>query len=581
MNILSEYKVLLCCAAAVALTSCDDFLDTLPDERVEITTEDQVVKLLTTAYTNGNYGWLCELSSDNVIDIQSPYYATQSNGDQIRVYYNLTAYGREDDEAFRFEPVRSSTSTDSPSMIWEGCYGAIATANHALEVIERMRQAGGGTMSPNLSAAYAEALLSRAFHHFILVNVFSQAWKSDEASKADRGVPYVTEPEVDLVKEYSRSTVADTYAKIEADLEEGLKYVSNINYQMPKWHFNVSAAHAFAARFYLYKRNYEKVIEHADAVLGTDPAVLPSLLMDYSGFDDCTRSTDYAEIWQGPNEPNNLMLISTNSVQWRRSIGYRYACAGPAIRDIIMHLGPNWRWYTMPAAGVGGGTFWDGNQDHGFTSSRIAERFEYSDKVAGIGYPHVIRREFTATELLLERAEAYLLGRKDLAACEADLIAYEESRQSFSEKEKAFYTSGGALTPLTHDVLLRYYRQTTNSNVLPDWDFMQNMDPELVVTDEMLPYMNCINDMRRYEVAYSGHRFFDLKRWAMPWSHTYGNAESSTTVTLEWDDPRRAIEVPQEVLAAGMESSRQPALEGDNTKSKATGRYTGTPSLKK
>lgn len=575
MNIISKYRVLLCGAAALTLASCDDFLDTLPDERVEITTEDQVVKLLTTAYSSGNYGWLCELSSDNIIDVQSPYYAVQSGGQEIRVYYNLSAYGREDDEAFRFEPVKSSTDTDSPSSIWSGCYGAIATANHALECIGRIKQNAGGTMSPTLSAAYAEALLSRAYHHFILVNVFSQAWKTEEVSRGDRGIPYVTEPETDLVKEYARGNVADTYAKIEEDLKEGLKYITNVNYQKPKWHFNVSAAHAFAARFYLYKRDYEKVIEHANAVLGTDPEVLPTLLMDYSGFDDCTRSTDYAEIWQGPDQANNLLLIGTYSRQWRRSIGYRYACAGPAIRDIASHLGPNWRWYTMPAVGVGGGTFWDGNQDHGFVSSRIAERFEYTDKVAGIGRAHIIRREFTATELLLERAEAYLLGRGDVASCEADLIAYEESRQSFSPENKAFYTSGGALTPLTHDVLVRYYRQPSNCNVLADWSFTQNMDPEFVVTDEMLPYMNCINDMRRYEVAYSGHRFFDLKRWGMPWSHTFGNAENSTTVTLEWNDPRRAIEVPQEVLAAGMESSQQHPLTGEDTKSKVTGRFTG------
>ncbi|GAY27351.1 RagB/SusD family nutrient uptake outer membrane protein, partial [Prevotella sp. MGM1] len=176
----------------------------------------------------------------------------------------------------------------------------------------------GGTMTPVLKAAYGEALLTRAFHHFILVNVFSQAWKNEEASKADKGIPYVTKRGTNLIQVYERSTVADTYAKIEQDLEEGLANISDINFKKPKWHFNVNAAHAFAARFYLYKRNYEKVIEHANAVLGEDYSALPAMLMDYSGFDDCTSSTDYAEIWQGPNEPNNLMLISTVSTQWRR-----------------------------------------------------------------------------------------------------------------------------------------------------------------------------------------------------------------------------------------------------------------------
>lgn len=559
---LSKYKFIIWAMASMAFTSCGDFLDHLPDERVDNLNEDQVVKLLSTAYTVGNYGWICEVSSDNVIDINAPYYATQSNGDQIRVYYNLNSYGREDDEAFRFEPVKSSTNSDSPTAVWEGCYGAIATANHALAHLDRLKAEKNGEVTASMRAAYGEAYLTRAFHHFILVNVFCQAWKNEEASKADIGVPYVDKVNNDLIFTAARGNVADTYAKIEEDLERGLELVSDVNYEYPKWHFNVNAAHAFAARFYLYKRNYDKVIEHANAVLGTDRTLLPQMLMDYSRFDDCTRLTDYAEIWQGPNENNNLMLISTYSTQWRRSVGCRYAYAGGAMRDIQNHLGPNWRWYMMPCAGVGGGTFWDGNSDHGYASSRIGERFQYSDKVAGIGYAHVIRREFTATELLLERAEAYLLGKKDVDNCVADIIAYDDSRWSFSEANKKFYTSNNALQPLTHTMIQNYYtyderlgEDNQNPNVCKTWAFTQNMSPDFVVPVELELYMNCINDMRRYETAYGGHRFFDMKRWGMEWSHTYGDANVQTTVTLTWNDPRRAIEVPQEVMAAGMESS--------------------------
>lgn len=279
---LSKYKLFLYSAAVLAMTSCNDFLDQLPDERVDRLDEEQVVKLLTTAYTTGNYGWICEIASDNVIDINAPYMATQSNGDEIRVYYNLGSYGREDDEAFRFEPVKSSTSSDSPTSLWEGCYRAIATANHAIQSLDRLKTENGGEMTATMRAAYGEAYLTRSFHHFILVNVFSQAWKDAEASKADVGVPYIDKVNTNLIFTAERGTVAETYAKIEEDLERGLELISDINYKLPKWHFNVNAAHAYAARFYLYKRDYDKVIEHANAVLGTDRALLPQMLMDYS-----------------------------------------------------------------------------------------------------------------------------------------------------------------------------------------------------------------------------------------------------------------------------------------------------------
>ena len=103
------------------------------------------------------------------------------------------------------------------------------------------------------------------------------------------------------------------------------------------------------------------------------------------------------------------MLVATYSTQWRRSVGRRYSETSSALRDIMYHLGPNWRWYVIPCAYVSGMTFYRSNQDYGFMSMKSGETFEYTDKVAGIGYAHVIRREFTCTELLLERAEAKLL----------------------------------------------------------------------------------------------------------------------------------------------------------------------------
>ncbi|MBR1719821.1 MAG: RagB/SusD family nutrient uptake outer membrane protein [Phocaeicola sp.] len=555
------------------VTDPDKFLDQVPDERVEVINLEQVIMLLGSAYSAANYGWLCEASSDNIVDVNAPYYATQSNGSEVLVHYNLNSYSRMDDEIYKFEPVRSSTDSDSPSSIWENCYQAIATVNHALAVLDTLKAQANGDMSEEMKAAYGEAYLSRAYHHFILVNIFSQAYKSEELSKNDVGIPYVKEAEDVVLKNYDRSTVTETYKKIQEDLELGLTYVSDVNYKMPKWHFNINAAHAFAARFYLYKRDYDKVIEHADVVLGTDPAALNDKLMDYTHFDECTSSTDYAEIWQGPSQANNLMLMATYSIQWRRQIGRRYACAGKALRDIEFHLGPNWRWYLMPTAGVSGGTFWDGTSDHGFTSARIAERFEYTDKVAGIGYAHVIRREFTATELLLERAEAKLLkANSDVEGFIEDILAYDNNRFTFSESNNLFYRSSNALVDLTRETIESYYVRTSNSNVYADWNFTQKMDPNFVIDADKVVYMNCLNDMRRFETAYTGLRFFDLKRFGIEYTHVYGVDGEGVDYFLGSTDPRRAIEAPQEVLAAGLEPSQPTANTsgGSSLTSKST-----------
>ena len=73
-------------ATLLAFSSCDDMLDKVPDERVDLQSVEQVQKLLTTAYSTGNYGWLCEISSDNIIDINSDFYATQNDGKEILMH---------------------------------------------------------------------------------------------------------------------------------------------------------------------------------------------------------------------------------------------------------------------------------------------------------------------------------------------------------------------------------------------------------------------------------------------------------------------------------------------------------------
>lgn len=89
------YKVFaLAFFAGLSLTSCNDFLDKLPDERSEITTENDVQELLMTAYPDANFAWVAELSSDNLLDNQCPHLPSNPNKKQIVTYYNYGSYDR-------------------------------------------------------------------------------------------------------------------------------------------------------------------------------------------------------------------------------------------------------------------------------------------------------------------------------------------------------------------------------------------------------------------------------------------------------------------------------------------------------
>ena len=297
------------------------------------------------------------------------------------------------------------------------------------------------------------------------------------------------------------------------------------------------------------------MIDHANFVLGTDNTTLLNMMMDYSALADASYSSDFANVWQNPSQNNNLMLITTGSLMQRRSLGYRYSCAGPAAREVfLISSGTHafWRsYYICPLTAVSG-MFGSSSSDYGYFSGKICEQFEYSDKIAGIGYPHIIHRAFTANALLLERAEAKIMLKQYDAACE-DLCAYwNNSFEKFPEADHTFYES--YVNVATKQIIENWYSDASHSNCFPNWDFTQKVSSSYVIPAEATPYMNCLNELRRWETSFEGLRFFDLKRWGIEYKHVYNVTADETTLTV--NDPRRAIEVPWEVISAGLEPSR-------------------------
>ncbi|MGL5272314.1 MAG: RagB/SusD family nutrient uptake outer membrane protein, partial [Phocaeicola sp.] len=237
-----------------AFTACNDYLDQMPDNRAEIDTEEKVAKLLVSAYPTNGYVLACEMASDNVDDQghANPYY--DRFGEQLYRWNDVT-----------------ETNNESPKRVWEACYGAIACANQALSAMEEM------AMTPNLAAAKGEALISRAYAHFILVNMFCHNY-DERYSESDLGIPYMTAAETELNPKCDRGTVADVYRLIEKDVEEGLPLINDAFYTVPKYHMNQKAAYTFASRFYLFYKKFDKVISCANVALGAQPS---QLLRDY------------------------------------------------------------------------------------------------------------------------------------------------------------------------------------------------------------------------------------------------------------------------------------------------------------
>ncbi len=546
----------LSCVLALSLstfTSCHDKLDEVPDNRTEMDSEEKISSLLTSGYPLSSPALMCELAGDNLLDDNVVVPVTHNSP-----YYDFH------EECYKWENIEnhSISTDDTPYSVWEQYYAGISVCNHAIEAMQEI--SADPASDPKLSHSWGEAHVLRAYLHFILVNLFAEAYKNDELSAADKGVPYVDRTESVVKVDYSTSSflhsVKETYDLIEKDLVEGITLIDDSKYQVPAYHFNRNAAYAFAARFYLFKRDYDKCIEYADLALGADAAGMLRKWNSISNKTLVAAVNDYFD----EQASCNFLIQSTYSLQWRMIYGNaRFAInkgttfskdgkdwkIGDTDQVTIWGSGPNWS-STLPA--FSGRVYINSSgQQYGAWLFRLYEYFEYTDKIAGIGYVHMLYLPFTAEETLLCRAEAKLY-KGDQAGAIRDLDAWSSSHL--------------VTTPLTLSSIQKKYDRS-KSNIFVSELHPQEMGFEKVLTGDDLSVLDCVLHFRRIETTHEGQRWYDIKRYGITVRHFYrGPQEDEIHIdSLTYNDPRRIFQIPKNVRDAGYPSSRETGSSGGSS----------------
>lgn len=506
------------------LTSCDDYLDKLPDNRATLDTEDKVTKLLVSAYARTNSVLMMEMASDNARD----------NGST----FSIEDQGQE--EAYLWQSI-TDTNDDYPKYFWDACYGAIAAANQALTAIDDL----GNPAS--LQPQRGEALLCRAWAHFQLANVFCLAYNPLSAD-TDMGLPYAIAPETVVSPKYERGTMKDLYERIAEDIEAGVPLINDNIYTVPKYHFNKKAANAFAARFYLYYQKWDKVIEYANAALGSNPTTVLrnwNHIVNELASDYLTRCNAYISA----SENANFLLQTANS-----SSGY-YLGAW-SLGDRYGHEQTNiGRVETYRTAGIWGSfnsasdlymshSCWGPVQK--LNISKYYGYFEYKDKVNGIGYRQTCYVQFCGDETLLCRAEAYAM-QQDYEKSTADINLWlsTNSRNGIQVSKDRVVTTYQRM---------RYMEDADGKPVAADVEVgspKKRLHPlGFELADSIQEnFIHCILHMRRCQTIQEGGRWCDIKRWGIEIAH---NREGLPNDLLLADDPRRAFQLPADVIDAGL-----------------------------
>jgi hypothetical protein len=456
------------------VAGCDNFLNENPDNRVELNNTEKAAQLLTNAYSNAGYTFT-EWMSDNV----------SFTAGTRKFPENTQAYGWKE---------FTGLEQDTPSGYWTTTYDCIAHSNEVLAVLDELPGE-----RDRKDAVEAEALLTRAYGHFMLVNLFAKHYNKQTA-KSDPGVPYVEEPETVFIKKYERNTVEEVYDKIEKDLLRGLKLVDESFYtNSGKYHFTRNSALGFASRFYLYKGDLNNCVKYSSQLLGADP---DKFVKDLSQLKlEQVNPEDYVRLYNSPADDSNLLLIKVISNFHVPSYGHwpiksQYAAmfnnnpfgASDERRDPAYIAGSN-----------------------GLAATRYEFLFERTSITSNVGYNYTITVPFRGEEVLLNRAESYTL--------QGELSLAMEDLQVFVDK-----------------------RYPGNSVDLTQFEFVYKHG------DDQLNLLQFILDERQKEFLHQGLRWFDIKRYSIPVSHIMPDGPPEE---LAADDLRKVIQIPQAAIDVG------------------------------
>ncbi len=481
VHIITRLYLIAILLASTVFVSCDDYLDETPDNRQELNTLQSLSELLVTAYSEATYNFI-EWRTDNVVDRK-----------ERRQKKWLS-------ENFAYMPVVASESQDTPTYLWNQTYEAIAHSNQVLETLSKIED--NDTKKKN--AIKGEALLTRAYNHFILASVFCQAYDEATASTV-LGIPYITAPEKEMKVVYDRGTLKETYEKVEKDLLEGLPLLSNDYYKgTGKYHFNKGAAYAFASRFFLWKGDYEKCIEYANMLLGNG-VVGVNFCRDYADIFKGSSSDVMANKFIDPEKSYNLLLL-------------RKMTLGPITRYYIGQQPDESSFEQIYDNSVQGGEdhrklIWGYSSAKAYNPPKYTELFEYT--TATTGYPYFIMNELRAEEAILNRMEAYVKTGK-IAEALADYNVYAPTR----------YKNGGQLTI---EKIVQFYGGSEEEAM-----------------------MKFIIDERRKEFLREGMRWWDIKRFKMAITH---KDVEGNVYELKEEDLRKAVQIPQKAIINGIQEN--------------------------
>jgi len=488
------------------LGSCKKFLAEYSQDEMRPASTDDLVALM---YSDA-YPYLASFNNIDLLsdDIQSNGLAVQNNL-PVASYVPLIANGT---PVFTFDPTMFDSNNTIPTGVnlYENYYAKIKGCNVIIDQLDKV----SGTAQAK-DAIMGQCLFLRAFYHFKLVSYYALPYSGQGVNPdVALGVPLVLSSQV-RDGGLARPTLKQTYDQIEKDLLQAAVLLRD-NY-VPASAYRVGAAVAYACltRFYLYRgldSDMDKVISYANQTLE-----LRSTLTSLSTFVSSSNNI---------NTATGMFDVANTEVLW--AFGGRdgvYFVSQPASNSTPPFTASN-TLLSMYDRGSGNTNYGDLRYQMYFSKYVNGGTLPYaSGKSSPSNATTNVSKGFRLAEVYLNRAEALI---------------------------RRFLKSGNvadrsqALTDLNYLRINRY--DIRNTPYVP-----------VSFTDGQALFSFYQQERRRELCLEDGHRWQDIRRWAIPVTHVFTSADGvTTTYNLPANSPLYALPIPFNAFNNNMDLIQNP-----------------------
>ena len=212
-----------------------------------------------------------QFDNKNLLELsQGSYRLLKNDGGLIDNGYYFWAFGADDvtwngtstGSTFKLYDYSRNIASSTTEYTWELGYRVIGNCNKIIEIIQGL----GNESTREQTIMMCENYYLRALSYFLLVNEFAQPYSNNPTQNPGLPLKLTSDPN-DLPQ--SRSTVAEVYDQVVLDLKDAITYLTLQQGETPKSNIYATkeAAEALLARVYLYMENWDGAWEMANKVI--------------------------------------------------------------------------------------------------------------------------------------------------------------------------------------------------------------------------------------------------------------------------------------------------------------------------